>query len=202
MSLHNKGESCTKQSDCACPKCCRCYQCLFVRRSTTLYSGMRSRMQERRWKSGPREGKVRVAKQFLPFTPEQFRGWLTCVLEDEPFCSYCKEPINILTISPDHRTPVSRGGSLELANLCGACVTCNTRKGRLKPGEFMFLRECIATLPETARSDIWRRLMAGGGTRRFGAAKAAQTVKSQSLEAGSVLVIPAAFLPKSSTNPQ
>jgi 5-methylcytosine-specific restriction endonuclease McrA len=191
VSEHNRGESCTKQSACTCPKCCRCYQCLFMRRSTTLYSGMRSRLQERRYKSGPREGKVRVAKQFLPFTPENFRDWLRVVLEDEPFCSYCKEPINILTISPDHRTPLSRGGSLELANICGACVTCNTRKGRLKPGEFMFLRECVATLPEAARGDIWRRLTAGGGTRRIGAPRVAQTVKPRGLSGGDVIAMPA-----------
>jgi len=152
-----------------------------------MYDGLRGRLAAKKWKSGKRQGEIRREKIDIPYTLEQFRGWLTVVLEDTPACEYCREPIDILTISPDHQIPVSRGGSLERDNLRGACVKCNTRKGKLTGKEFMFLRKCVDTMPEAARSDIWKRL--GGGIKFMGGKKpvaVAETVKSRN-----VLAIPA-----------
>jgi hypothetical protein len=143
---------------------------------------MQSRLKERKWKSGKKEGKVRVEKRDLPYTLEQFRAWLTCVLEDTPFCEYCQAPISITTISPDHAKPLSRGGSLELANLRGCCDPCNRGKADLLPGEWMFLLKCIRTLPEAARGSIMKRLR--GGILHFG-------TKKKEITATNVLAIPA-----------
>jgi len=134
-----------------------------------MYDGMRGRNAAKRWKSGKRQGTIRKEKVEIPFTLEQFRGWLTVVLEDTPWCVYCREPIDILTISPDHDMPVSRGGSLELANLRNCCDSCNRTKGGLTASEFRFLMKCIATMPESARKDILKRLR--GGIHFFGSKK-------------------------------
>lgn len=158
LRRHNYRQSCTKRKDCDCADCCLCRVCLFLRRSGSLYRGMQSRLKERKWKSGKRTGEVRVEKRPLPYTLEQFRAWLTCVLEDTPRCEYCQTPLNIMNISPDHATPITRGGSLALANLRGACRDCNSVKGSLLPGEFRALMSGLKTFTEDGRADVLRRL--------------------------------------------
>lgn len=169
MSQHNKGERCTGLPSCMCSKHCLCRSCIFDRRSRTMYDGLRGRLAAKKWKSGARAGTIRKEKIDIPYTLDQFRAWLRVVLEDTPHCEYCHTPIDILTISPDHQIPVSRGGSLELANLRGTDMKCNQRKGRLTGKEFMFLVKCVATMPEAARSDIWKRM--GGGIKFMGGKK-------------------------------
>lgn len=156
---HNWRQPCTKRADCDCSECCLCRECLFDRRSASMYRGMKSRLREKKWKSGKREGQVRIEARPIPYSIDQFRAWLRCVLEDTPRCEYCEEPIDIMTISPDHATPMNRGGSLELANLRGACERCNTLKGSLLPGEFKALLAGLKTFTEDGRKDIIRRLM-------------------------------------------
>src|ERR1700679_1511214 len=163
---HNYGQRCTKAPHCNCSRCCLCYKCLFDRRARSLYSGMQSRLKERKWKSGRNEGKVRVEKREVPYTLEQFKAWLRVVLEDSPHCEYCGIAISITTISPDHAKPMKRGGSLELKNLRGCCQSCQNGKADLLPGEWMFLLKCVATMPEPARVSIMRRLR--GGILHFG----------------------------------
>lgn len=187
MSVHNFRMKCSKLPSCMCPLHCLCRACIFDRRSRTMYDGLRGRLAAKKWKSGARAGTIRKEKIDIPYTLDQFRGWLRVVLEDSPHCEYCRIPIDILTISPDHEIPVSRGGSLELANLRGTDVKCNTRKGKLTGKEFMFLRKCVDTMPEAARSDIWKRM--GGGIKFMGGKKpiaAAEPVKARN-----VLAIPA-----------
>lgn len=145
---------------------------------------MQSRLKERKWKSGKREGKVRVEKRELPFTLDEFRNWLRVVLEDTPECEYCHHSININTISPDHAIPIKRGGSLELKNLRPADSECNTLKGSLLPGEFKALLGLLNQFPQAAREDICRRMK--GGMKHFAPAK-----KKDEPKATNVLAIPA-----------
>lgn len=51
----------------------------------------------------------------------------------------------------------------------------------------MFLRKCVETMPEAARSDIWKRM--GGGIKFMGSPKSVQ--QETPLKAGNILVIPA-----------
>lgn len=61
---------------------------------------------------------------------------VTYVLERDNFtCQYCYQRGGKLTI--DHKTPVSRGGSDKIDNLCVACHRCNCRKGRKTVEEFL-----------------------------------------------------------------
>ncbi len=48
-------------------------------------------------------------------------------------CAYCGRPSHDLT--PDHITPLSRGGHNTLSNIVPACRTCNSRKGARTPEE-------------------------------------------------------------------
>lgn len=186
MFSHNSRQKCTGKLDCTCHKHCMCWYCLFDRRSSTLYAGTKSRIKQKVWKSGKRSGEVRVEKREIPYTLPQFKAWLKVVLEDTPHCEYCGSAISITTISPDHRVPLARGGTLELRNLGGACDVCNRCKGKLLPGEFKSLLGLLQQLPEAARSDIAGRLKAGSmGVRlRFGP-------KKQEIKANGVLAIPA-----------
>lgn len=155
---HNWHQSCTGARACDCHKCCLCAGCLFDRRSGSLYRGMQSRFGAKKWKTGQRAGEIRRPARPLPFTLEQFRNWLRVVLEDEPNCVYCGILINIQTISPDHYKPVSRGGSLALANLRPCDETCNSIKGELLPGEFKALLAGLKTFTEDGRKNVISRL--------------------------------------------
>lgn len=74
-------------------------------------------------------------------------------------CRYCQRVLNVLTLSPEHKVPLKRGGDLTLANLdLECCQPCNSRKGGLTPGEFIALLEGLKTFPEAARTDILHRL--------------------------------------------
>lgn len=187
MSFHNKGQRCTNERDCQCAKHCLCHACLFDRRSRSLYSGLQSRLKEKRWKTdqpkrGIHAGDTRIAKRELPFSIDQFRAWLTVVLEDTPQCEYCHDSISITTISPDHAVPMTRGGSLAIANLRGACSSCNSAKGSLLPGEFKSLLTGLRTFTEAGRNDVMKRLR--GGILHFGNRK-------KEVVATNVLVLPA-----------
>lgn len=131
-----------------------------------MYDGLRGRMAAKKFKSGKRTGEVRREKIDIPYTLQQFETWLRVVLEDTPHCEYCAAPISITTISPDHAKPISRGGTLELANLRGACDTCNRIKGSLLVGEFKALLAGLKTFTEAGRNDVIKRLK--GGILHFG----------------------------------
>jgi hypothetical protein len=139
-------------------------------------------MAAKKWKTGKRAGTVRVEKREIPYNLEEFKSWLRVTLEDHPFCEYCKCSISLMTISPDHATPVKRGGSLERKNLRGACSPCNRLKGELLPGEFKTLIACIGTFTEHGRNDVVKRLK--GGILHFGS-------KRKEPVATNVLAIPA-----------
>ena len=90
------------------------------------------------------------------------------LLADHPQCGLLRGPLSFAA-SLDHRTPIARGGRHELANLAVCCERCNRLKGQLTEGEFRELLALLARTHPVARTDIERRLLAGGqryGSRR------------------------------------
>jgi hypothetical protein len=51
-------------------------------------------------------------------------------------CYYCREKIDLLSATEDHRLPKSRGGSDVWQNVVAACWTCNTQKGPMTAEEY------------------------------------------------------------------
>lgn len=51
-------------------------------------------------------------------------------------CIYCGEPLNKITVEPDHRKPLSRGGVDYLSNIAPACKPCNRAKHNKTEKEF------------------------------------------------------------------
>lgn len=62
--------------------------------------------------------------------------WLEVLYVDP--CSYCGNAGGTL----DHIDPVSAGGTNEVDNLAGACLTCNTRKQAMPMLRFLFRQAC------------------------------------------------------------
>lgn len=191
MSAHNRGQKCTKANDCRCQKHCLCYACLFDRKSRSLYDGLRGRLAAKKWKTGERAGQIRKEKIDIPYTLDEFRAWLMVTLEDHPECVYCHCSISLMTISPDHAKPVSRGGSLERKNLRGSCSPCNRTKGELLPGEYKALLDGLKTFTEVGRNDVLKRLR--GGILHFGTKKKEEGAPAvaKELKATNILAVPA-----------
>jgi len=51
-------------------------------------------------------------------------------------CYYCREKIDSMNATEDHKLPKSRGGSNVWQNVVAACWTCNTQKGAMTAEEF------------------------------------------------------------------
>lgn len=83
------------------------------------------------------------------------------LLESSPCCEYCGLPLSFAA-SLDHRQPVARGGRHSLDNLAVCCARCNSLKGQLAEAEFREVLTLLALFHPTARTDIERRLLAGG----------------------------------------
>ena len=54
-------------------------------------------------------------------------------------CLYCGSQITEQTVAQEHRVPLARGGSNDIANIAVSCATCNLRKGTKTDVEFMAL---------------------------------------------------------------
>jgi 5-methylcytosine-specific restriction endonuclease McrA len=59
-----------------------------------------------------------------------FHGWR---------CYLCEIPVTLKTSHPDHRKPISRGGSNWIANIAPACIKCNLRKNNKTESEYRAL---------------------------------------------------------------
>ena len=92
-----------------------------------------------------------------------------------PNCPYCGEPLRGSNLSLDHRTPLARGGTMDLENYDATCRRCNKRKGQLTADEYRAILEVIKDWPLDARRDVLMRLAAGSGMLRMLRAKAGQT---------------------------
>ena len=75
-------------------------------------------------------------------------------------CTYCGIPVKASEVSIDHPDPISRGG--EPWKIQGVCKQDNRRKGELKDAEYRRVRAFYATLPQEARTYLYRMLSAGG----------------------------------------
>lgn len=143
------------------------YPTEFMKRSISVYNGMKERFGDQFFKHGKRKGQLRKAGRSIPFTLEQFRAWLHGQLDwmellgekERPKCEYCEVEVTIQNCGIDHVESVSRGGSLGLENLSARiCQRCNQRKGELSRVAFKALYDFVRQLPEADRLNILNRL--------------------------------------------
>lgn len=87
------------------------------------------RVAVRNNKSRRRKGAGRYTLEQL-FMKYSFHGWR---------CYLCSTPVTFKTSHPDHRIPISRGGSNWIANIAPACISCNLRKNRRTESEYRAL---------------------------------------------------------------
>lgn len=55
--------------------------------------------------------------------------------EQKHLCAYCA--LSLSKYHMDHKTPLSRGGSNDPANLCASCPDCNLSKGTMTAEEYL-----------------------------------------------------------------
>lgn len=66
-------------------------------------------------------------------TTEEFGA----VLRAQQFkCFYCRTSLDYRNVVREHKTPLSRSGSNDIANIVAACKPCNSRKSNLTEAEF------------------------------------------------------------------
>lgn len=135
----------------------------FNDRCDRLFDNMKTRFAARYWKSGKRQGMLKTPARDLPFDRYDMRTFMAkqVGLNAIP-CLYCGCAIDILSLTLDHITPVSRGGGLGFDNLGPACAGCNREKGELTQEEFLALRDFLRTLVPAAQSDVQKRLRGSG----------------------------------------
>jgi 5-methylcytosine-specific restriction endonuclease McrA len=128
---------------------------LFLQVSGAKYDSMRARFKPK-YRD---DVSLRVPGREIPFSKEDFRGWLLPLYEAGLRCAYCERRLKLGEIEPDHIVPVKKlGGSLALSNICVACRDCNIRKGDLAGDEWRALLKGLATFPEAARRYVFQKL--------------------------------------------
>lgn len=65
------------------------------------------------------------------------KEWLTLLRSTGYKCHYCGRGLSRKTATPDHKVPLSRGGSNWIANIVPACLSCNQRKNALTRSEYV-----------------------------------------------------------------
>ena len=76
-------------------------------------------------------------------------------------CRYCTKILTFHNFVLDHRVPMSKGGTSDLANLQLCCRTSNGVKGSLSEEHFLCLLAWLETQPEELRRDVTIRLARG-----------------------------------------
>lgn len=74
------------------------------------------------------------------------RQWQNLLAAYDYRCAYCHQPFPPDKLTPDHRTPLSRGGVNAIRNIVPACARCNSRKGRRTEAEYsayLILKESL-----------------------------------------------------------
>lgn len=118
----------------------------FLKKSSNIYHSHKNRAKEK--------GAV------LDFSLEQLRTWMHEALDTH--CPYCRDRLDLDTISCDHRTPIARGGSFAEWNLEWICRDCNAAKGPLTGEEFDSLWYSLSEMAAAeARNNVLKRLRAG-----------------------------------------
>jgi 5-methylcytosine-specific restriction endonuclease McrA len=77
--------------------------------------------------------RLRRARQVMAPGTYTMADWLDLVRLYGGRCGYCDAAT---TLEPDHRTPLSRGGSNRIDNIIPSCRPCNTRKRTATEDEF------------------------------------------------------------------
>lgn len=116
-------------------------------------------------------GRVTRSAQIMPFTQMELAGWLLLQLGNDRAgavqCAYCREWMNIETLTIDHKIPKATpwNGSLAFENMCCCCSTCNSRKSRMSEYGFRKLIEFSLTIDPRDAKDMMGRLANGAGYR-------------------------------------
>jgi hypothetical protein len=129
------------------------FEDVFLKRSSSLYDSMAQRKQ------------AKLAGG-LPFSRAEWSCWLLeqlgGTMEGVIKCHYCNLHLHVGLVTPDHKTALSRGGSLGLENLALACAKCNRVKGSCSEDGFRMLIDFLLTLHPSDMSDVLGRLATGG----------------------------------------
>ncbi|HVN82279.1 MAG TPA: HNH endonuclease [Terriglobia bacterium] len=116
---------------------------LFKKRSQQLISNLNARMRKKGF-----DGRIPL--------PQGRQVLAECV--GRP-CRYCGEKIKASTMSPDHPTPISKGGDPWVIE--GICISCNHIKGELTAEEFTKFSLHLKTYSPSTERYI-RGMMKGG----------------------------------------
>jgi len=65
------------------------------------------------------------------------KEWLSLLRSVGFRCRYCGRRLTRTSATPDHRTPLGRGGSNWITNIVPACLPCNQRKSNLTEKEYL-----------------------------------------------------------------
>jgi 5-methylcytosine-specific restriction endonuclease McrA len=77
-------------------------------------------------------------------------------------CQYCGKILTVDNFDIDHPIPIDRGGQFVLGNFDVISDSCNKQKGSMTNVEFQLLMDLLNTFPIEGKSDVLRRLAAGG----------------------------------------
>lgn len=101
----------------------------------------------------------RVASEIKNTTPtvDELYAWLT---SQKLVCYYSGVELDLFKLHIDHKTPLARGGTNELSNLCLASHHMNTAKGRMTEKEFWQLLKLVSKWEDKGES-LLRRLKQG-----------------------------------------
>lgn len=75
-------------------------------------------------------------------------------------CYYSGEELTLDTLTVDHKTPITRGGTNEMSNLCFCSSHMNTSKGTMTEEEFVSLLQLIESWEDGGKR-LLRRLKQG-----------------------------------------
>lgn len=121
----------------------------FHNRVMNIFAGMKRRTEEKRFKSGRNEGRIRKHGIELPFKAADLERWLLSRRgsPDKPYqCHYCTAWITLMVCAIDHKIPTGKGGSAGFENLDDICTECNELKGEMVPESFVLLQAFLRDL--------------------------------------------------------
>lgn len=105
-----------------------------------------------------RSGMRRRAKHLPAPSTKEILEWL----EAQPMvCAYTAAELSVHDFSVDHRTPLERGGTNDLGNLCVCTKEVNTTKGTMTEAEFRALIAVCASWDDKGTKLFGRLRMAG-----------------------------------------
>jgi 5-methylcytosine-specific restriction endonuclease McrA len=144
---------------------------IFKKQATKKWDSLKGQAAAKRWKSGKRAGQIRKPAVPIHFTKDDLLRWLwkEVGLNTVP-CSYCRCPLDIISLRLDHKHPKSAGGEFSLENLQFTCDDDNQMKGEMTHEAFVAILEFARTLSPYDQGKFIKRLKAAhhGSMDRFG----------------------------------